>query len=46
MAARTLGFSLYLSDICYILSQTLLISLPPAVGPYERDWLESVVYPV
>ena len=46
MAARIPGFSLYLSDICYILLQTFLISLPPAAGPFDCDWLESVVYSV
>jgi hypothetical protein len=46
MAARAPGFSLYLSDICYILLQTLLISQPTAAGPFDCDWLESVVHPV
>jgi hypothetical protein len=46
MAAGIPGFSLYLSDIRYTLSQTLFSPPPPVAGPFDFDRLEGVVYPV
>jgi len=45
MAARTSGFLLLLSDICYTLSHNCLISLPPVPGAFIRGRLERVVHP-
>jgi hypothetical protein len=45
MAAKTSGFSLLLSDICYTLSRNCLISLPPVSGTIARAWPERVVQP-
>jgi len=46
MAARTAGFSLLLSDICYALSHNRLISSSPVPGPTDRVRPERVVQPV
>ena len=46
MAAKTSGFSLLLSDICYTLSRNRLISLPPVTGPFDRIRHERVVLSV
>jgi hypothetical protein len=46
MAARTSGFALLVSDICYTLSPALLISLPPVAGQFTCAWLERVAHPV
>jgi len=43
MAARTSGFSLFLSDICYTLSHNCLILLPLVPGTYDRARSERVV---
>jgi hypothetical protein len=45
MAARTSGFSLRLSDICYTLSHNCSISLPPVPRTFVRGRLERVVHP-
>jgi hypothetical protein len=43
MAAKTSGFSLLLSDVCYALSRNRLISLPAVTGPFDRVWFEQLV---
>ncbi len=42
MAARTNGYSLFLSDICYIPSRNFLISLPSVAGSLDRDRFQRV----
>ena len=46
MAARTQGYSLLLSDICYTLPHTILISLPPVTRPYDCVRFERMAHPV
>ena len=46
MAARTLGFSLYLSDICYTLSHNFLISFSHVAWPINCARFERVAHPV
>ena len=46
MAARAQGYSLLLSDICYTLPHTILISLPPVSRPYDCVRFERMAHPV
>jgi hypothetical protein len=42
MAARTQGYSLFLSDICYTPSRNFLFSLPPVARSLGRDCYQRV----
>lgn len=42
MAARTHGYSLFLSDICYIPSRNFLFSLPPVARSPVCDCYQRV----
>ena len=46
MAARTSGFSLHLSDICYTLSNHFLISFLHVTRPFDSVLYERVTHPV
>lgn len=46
MAARTLGFSLHLSDIRYTLSHNISISFLHVTGPLDSVLYERVTHPV
>ena len=46
MAARTQGFSLFLSDICYAHSHKLSISNPPFAGTFTCGRHKRVAHPV
>ena len=46
MAAKTLGYSLHISDIRYTLPHNILISFSHVARPTNCAWYERVAHPV